>query len=67
MMGQGVYGNSLPPSQFCCKSKTAQIKEKKKKTTHDGEAAALAGAKPPATLLFTDGHGHLFLVPVAPV
>lgn len=61
-------GNLYLPLNFVVYLKLLKKKKKKKKnTTHNGEAAALAGTKPPTTLLFTDGHGHLFLVPVAPV
>ena len=64
VLERGVCGKSLPPSQFVVNLKLLQ---KRKKHTHSGEAAAVAGTKLPTTLLFRPGHGHLVLIPGAPV
>ena len=60
----GYVGNLYLPLSFVVNLKLLQ---KRKKHTHSGEAAAVAGTKLPTTLLFRPGHGHLVLIPGAPV
>ena len=60
----GDVGNLYLPLSFVVNLKLLQ---KRKKHTHSGEAAAVAGTKLPTTLLFRPGHGHLVLISGAPV